>query len=93
MISTIPAERREERRDEVLRAYVVDGHLEVMLRRSFEEPDVWGIALADIARHAARIFAAETQISEAEALDKICRMFAAEMDHSTERGGSIQRVG
>ncbi len=72
--------------NEVLRACVVDGRLEVKLYRAFEEPEVWGVALADIARHAARIFAAETEILEANALKKICDMFDAEMNRPTELG-------
>jgi hypothetical protein len=71
---------------EVLRASMVEGRLEVSLRRAFEEPDVWGVALADVARHAARIFAKETKISEEETLDKTRMMFNAEIDKPTDAG-------
>ena len=71
---------------EVLRAFVVEGRLEVSLRRAFEEPDVWGVALADVARHAARTFAKETKIGEDDALDKIRTMFNAEIDKPTDAG-------
>jgi hypothetical protein len=73
---------------EVLRGFVVDGRLEVLLRRAFEEPDVWGVLIADVARHAARIFATETKISEDAALQKIREMFDAEMDAPTDRGST-----
>jgi len=39
---------------EVLRAFVVDGGLSIAFARAFEEPDMWGLLLVDIARHAAR---------------------------------------
>ena len=53
---------------EVLRAAVVQGGLHVSLRRAFDDPQAWGVLIADVARHAARIFAKETQLTEDEAL-------------------------
>src|SRR5579872_5063009 len=73
---------------EVLRAFIVEGRLEVSLRRAFEEPDVWGVMIADVARHAARIFAKETRMSEDQALEKIRAMFNAEMDRPTDSGST-----
>lgn len=42
-----------EQADEVLRAWIVDEHLLCTLRPSFwkEEPEVWGILLADALHH------------------------------------------
>jgi Domain of unknown function (DUF5076) len=71
---------------EVLRAAIVDGGLHVSLRRAFDDPQVWGILIADVARHAARIFATETSLSEDEAMERIRLMFDAEMDAPTDRG-------
>ena len=47
---------------EVLRAFVVDGGLSIAFQRAFEEPDMWGLLLVDIARHAARAYARESRI-------------------------------
>src|SRR5579872_6206664 len=44
---------------EVLRAFVLDGGLSIAFTRAFEEPDMWGLLLVDIARHASRAFARE----------------------------------
>ncbi len=52
---------------EVLRAFVVDGGLSIAFTRAFEEPDMWGLLLVDIARHAARAYARESACTEAEA--------------------------
>ena len=41
---------------------------------------------ADVARHAGRIFAKETKLSEDEALERIRSMFDAEMDAPTDPG-------
>src|SRR6266404_3951740 len=37
---------------EVLRAFVVDGGLSIAFTLAFEEPDMWGLLLVDVARHA-----------------------------------------
>ena len=42
--------------------------------------------IADVARHAARIFAKETKLTEDEALERIRAMFDAEMDAPTDPG-------
>ena len=62
-----PPDAREKGGHEVLRCFVVDGGLSVGLRRSFDNPGTWGILLADLARHAARIYALESDVSEDEA--------------------------
>jgi hypothetical protein len=71
---------------EVLRAAVIEGGLHVALRRAFDDPQAWGMLIADVARHAARIFATETKLSEEEALEIIRSMFDAEMDAPTDPG-------
>jgi hypothetical protein len=71
---------------EVLRASIIEGGLHVSLRRAFDDPQAWGMLIADVARHAARIFAKETELSEEEALDRIRSMFDAEMDAPTDPG-------
>ena len=64
---------------EVLRAFVVDGGLSISFTRAFEEPQIWGMMLVDIARHAARIFEKEGVCTEAEALERIFAMFESEL--------------
>jgi hypothetical protein len=76
---------------EVLRAFIVDNGLQVSLRRSFEASATWGIMLADIARHASRIYARETEITEEQALDRIRSLFDAELDRPTDLGTTSAR--
>ena len=71
---------------EVLSAWIVDGGLQVAMQRAFDEPDVWGLLLVDVARHAARIFAEEGVMTEAEALDRIRKMWSAELASPTDPG-------
>ena len=71
---------------EILRAAIVDGGLHVSLRRAFDDPEAWGMLIADVARHAARIFAKETRWTEQQALERVRSMFDAEMDAPTDPG-------
>ena len=76
---------------EVLRAFVVDGGLSIAFTRAFEEPDMWGLLLIDIARHAARAYARESAYSEDEALQRIVDMFEAEIARPTDLGRTARR--
>ena len=76
---------------EVLRAFVVDGGLSIAFTRAFEEPDMWGLLLVDIARHAARAFARESGYTEDEALTRIVNMFEAEIARPTDAGTTAPR--
>ena len=76
---------------EVLRAFVVDGGLSIAFTRAFEEPDMWGLLLVDIARHAARAYARESDYSEEEALERILEMFEAEINRPTDPGTTTPR--
>jgi hypothetical protein len=76
---------------EVLRAFVVDGGLSIAFTRSFEEPDMWGLLLVDIARHAARAYASESGYTEDEALSRIVDMFEAEIARPTDVGKTTPR--
>jgi hypothetical protein len=84
----VPPEALQQGGIEVLRAFIVEGKLEVSLRRAFEEVDLWGMLIADVARHAARVFATETQMSEDQALANIRAMFDAELDEPTDPGST-----
>ena len=76
---------------EVLRTFVVDGGLSIAFTRAFEEPDMWGLLLVDIARHAARAYAKESAYSEDEALARIVEMFEAEIARPTDLGNMTPR--
>jgi hypothetical protein len=76
---------------EVLRAFVVDGGLSIAFTRAFEEPDMWGLLLVDIARHAARAYAREAEFTEEEALARILDMFESEIARPTDMGSTTPR--
>jgi uncharacterized protein DUF5076 len=76
---------------EILRAFVVDGGLSIAFQRAFEEPDMWGLLLVDVARHAARAYARESAYTEEDALARIVDMFEAEIARPTDTGSTTPR--
>jgi hypothetical protein len=76
---------------EVLRAFVVDGGLSIAFTRAFEEPEMWGLLLVDVARHASRAYAREGAYTEGEALTRIIEMFEAEIARPTDTGNTTPR--
>ena len=76
---------------EILRVFVLDGGLSMAFQRAFEEPDMWGLLLVDLARHAARAYAREAVMSEEEALSRILDMFEAEIERPTDMGSTTPR--
>ena len=84
----VPPDVTDNGGHEVLRAFVSNGAVSVAMRRSFDDPFVWGMLLADLARHAARIYAAEAEMSEAEAMARIVEAVQAELETSTDTGAT-----
>jgi hypothetical protein len=76
---------------EILRVFVLEGGLSMAFQRAFEEPDMWGLLLVDLARHAARAYARESEYSEEEALNRILEMFEAEIERPTDLGTTTPR--
>ena len=82
----IPPAAMEQGGVEVLRAVIVDGGLHVSLRRAFDDPEAWGMLIADVTRHVARIYASEDKFREQETIERIRSLFNAEMDAPTDPG-------
>jgi Domain of unknown function (DUF5076) len=71
---------------EVLRAIIVDGDLHVSLRRAFDDPDPWGMLIADVTRHIARIYATESKLTQDQVIERVRTIYDAEMDRPTDPG-------
>jgi hypothetical protein len=84
----VPPDALEKGGVEILRASVVDGAVSIALRRAFDDPFTWGVLLVDLARHAARVYAMETGLSEEEAMDEIRAGIEAELDNPTDPGST-----
>ena len=69
---------------EVMRAVIVDGALHVSLRRAFDDPEAWGMLIADITRHIGRIYA--DKFREEETVERVRAIYDAEMDAPTDPG-------
>lgn len=85
---SLPPDAIEKGGHEVLRAVVVDRGLSVSLQRAFDEPETWGLLLADVARHIARIYALETDLTEEDVLDRIKSLLDAEWDQTRDPGAT-----
>jgi hypothetical protein len=84
----LPPDVRQKGGIEILRASVVDGAVSVALRRAFDDPFTWGVLFVDLARHAARVYAMETDISEEEAMAAITAGMRAEIEDPTDPGST-----
>ena len=73
---------------EILRASVVDGAVSIALRRAFDDPFTWGVLMVDLARHAARVYAMETDLSEEEAMTEIRAGIEAELEDPSDPGST-----
>jgi hypothetical protein len=71
---------------EVVRAVIVEGELHIALRRAFDDPESWGVLLADLTRHIARMYAAETELAEHETLQRVRAMYESEMETPSDLG-------
>ena len=78
----VPPAAFEQGGVEVLRAVVVDG----ALRRAFDDPEAFGMMIADITRHVGRIYA--DKFPEEQTVERIRAIFDAEMDAPTDPGST-----
>ena len=86
-----PPNAREKGGVEVLRAAVIEGGLHVTLRRAFDDPQAWGVLLADVARQVARVYQQQEQRSEDDVIAVLRKAFDSEMD-APANPGSISPV-
>jgi hypothetical protein len=82
----IPPAAMEQGGVEVLRAVIIDGALHVSLRRAFDDAEAWGMLIADVTRHIARIYANENVMSEDQVIERILSIYDAEMDAPSDPG-------
>jgi hypothetical protein len=82
----IPPAALEQGGVEVLRAVIVDGGLHVSLRRAFDDPEAWGMLIADVTRHIARIYANESDMTEGQVIERLREIYDAEMDAPSDPG-------
>jgi len=73
---------------EILRAVIVDGDLHVSLRRAFDDPDPWGMLIADVTRHIARIYATEGSLTQDQVIERVRTIYEAEMERPTDTGST-----
>ena len=80
----VPPEAFDKGGVEVLRAVIIDGALHVSLRRAFDDPEAFGMMIADITRHVGRIYA--DRFPEEQTVERIRAIYDAEMDAPSDPG-------
>jgi hypothetical protein len=82
----VPPAALEQGGIEVLRAVIVDGALHVSLLRAFDDPEAWGMLIADITRHVGRIYAPGNKAEEERVVERVRNIYDAEMDAPSDPG-------
>ena len=80
----VPPEAFDKGGVEVLRAVIVEGALHVSIRRAFDDPEAFGMMMADITRHVGRIY--KDQFPEEQTIERIRAIYDSEMDAPTDPG-------
>jgi uncharacterized protein DUF5076 len=86
----LPAELAAQDGLEILRVGIVDGSLQTVLKRCFDEPADWGAAAAEILQYAAEVYGKETDIPPEDALTRMVDMFNRMV--TQPRGGTATPV-
>jgi hypothetical protein len=76
---------------EVLRVGIVGGNLQILLKRSFDEPEAWGAAAAEILQYAAKIYASETDIAAEDAFARMVETFMKRIMNPSDGGSGVVR--
>jgi hypothetical protein len=84
----VPPAALEQGGVEILRAVIVDGDLHVSLRRAFDDPDPWGMLIADVTRHIARIYSTEGNLSQDQVIERVRTIYESEMERPTDTGST-----
>lgn len=82
----IPAEARNDRKSfELLRVWIANQEQHISLRAGvWDDPEAWGMMLADLAGHIANSFEQGTGMDHAKALARIHQGFEAEINEPTD---------
>jgi hypothetical protein len=69
---------------EILRIWTSDAGERVVLRVDLFPPGAWGIILVDVAKHVARAYAQQGQMTANEAFAQVLSSFIAEIGQATD---------
>lgn len=75
-----PPDVEQQGGTEILRLFVTNGALSLSMQRAFDEPEMWGQLLAELAMQIAQVYARETPFDMAQALGEIRLALEASFD-------------
>jgi hypothetical protein len=85
----LPDVARDPNAVEFLRAWLVNGLPQATLYPMWQNPEAWGLFLAQTIQHVARVYALEGICSESDALRQILGRFACEWENPTLNGQTV----
>jgi hypothetical protein len=82
---------------ELLRVGLADAELFITLRSHFKKPDQWGLVLADITRHLADHYSADSDLTEDKVVTAVAQAFAQSLRKfaapASPAGAETERAG
>jgi hypothetical protein len=80
-----PMAKKNPQAVEILRVWAApDNPQELTLRPVWQDPAAWGLLLVDVARHAAKAYAAQGRMGEQEVLARIKELWDLEWTNPTD---------
>jgi hypothetical protein len=77
---SVPPDVEEHGGAEILRLFICNGALTLSMQRAFEQPEMWGRLLAELAMQVAQIYEHETPMTADEALAELRASLEAGLD-------------
>jgi hypothetical protein len=83
---SVPPDVEAQGGSEILRLFVSGGALSLTMQRAFDEPEMWGRLLAELAMQVAEVYARETPREAIDALEEIRVALNAAFDRIASQG-------
>jgi hypothetical protein len=77
---------------EVLRTAIVDDNVHVTLRPTFDQPQAWGLLLAQVMRNIARAYAQQPQFKEEEVMAQVRQSLEQELQRDPTASTPVTKL-
>jgi hypothetical protein len=77
---------------EVLRTAIVNDDVHVTLRPAFEEPQAWGLLLAQVIRNVGRAYAQQPRFNEAEVIAQVRQALDQELQRMPTATSPVSKL-
>ena len=77
---------------EVLRTAIINDDVHVTLRPAFQEPQAWGLLLAQVIRNVGRAYAQQPQFKEAEVIAQVRQALEQELQRMLTSSSPVTKL-